>query len=120
MTFPDEESLRKEYGSDAVFSYIDDILVVHLDCPSKELIRKRTDEVRRQANEPDDCPLCEMEQLRGGYTVVYDGQSVWQHSEVKPWVNEPSEPCTSGHGTIYIYYKIHGMLMNEVDKNANR
>lgn len=87
MTFPNEESLRKEYGSGAAFSYAGDILVIHLDCPSKELIRKRTDEVRRQANEPDDCTLCEMERLRGGYTVVYDGESSWQHSEVRPWVN---------------------------------
>lgn len=87
MTFPNEESLRGEYGSEAVFSYVGDILVVHLDRPSKELIRERTDEVRHQASEPDDCPLCEIERLRGVYTVVYDGESVWQHSEVKPWVN---------------------------------
>jgi len=52
--------LRKEYGPDAVFTRIGDVLIVHQDKPTKAMIRQRIAEVQREAREPvDDCPLCE-------------------------------------------------------------
>ena len=79
---PEENrQLRKEYGRQAVFTRVGDLLVVHLDCPTESMIRTRIAEVQQEAKEPvDDCPLCEEMRLAGGYTVVYHGDSLPEES----------------------------------------
>ncbi len=74
MKFPADEKLQEEYGPDAVFTRVGDILIVHQDKPTESMIRERIAEVQREAKEPvDDCPLCEEMRLASGYTVVYQG-----------------------------------------------
>lgn len=74
---PSAEKLHEEYGPDAIFTHVGDILVVHQDKPTESMIRKRIAEVQREAKElVDDCPLCEETRLAGGYTVVYQGNLV--------------------------------------------
>lgn len=73
MDHPSDEELREEYGPDAVFTRVGDILIVHQDKPTESMIRQRIAEVQREAKEPDDCPLCEDMRLAGGYLVVYQG-----------------------------------------------
>ena len=87
MATPSDQELRREFGHDAIFSRVRDITIVHLDHPTGAMIQKRIEEVKKEASEPDDCALCEMERVKGGYTVVYDKESVWQYSKVQPWVN---------------------------------
>lgn len=72
--FPSHEELQKEYGPDAIFTRIGNILIVHQDKPTESMIRQRIAEVQGEARKPvDDCPLCEEMHLAGGYTVVYQG-----------------------------------------------
>lgn len=74
MAHPSEEELREEYGPEAVFTRLGDLLIVHLDKPTESMIRDRIAEVQREVKEPvDDCPLCEQMRLEGGYRVVYQG-----------------------------------------------
>jgi hypothetical protein len=74
MNFPSDDDLQEEYGPDAVFTRVGDVLIVHQDKPTESMIRERIAEVQREAREPvDDCPLCEETRLAGGYTVVYQG-----------------------------------------------
>jgi len=74
MEQPSDEELQEEYGPDATFTRVGDILIVHQDKPTESMIRQRIAEVQREANEPvDDCSLCEDMRLAGGYTVVYQG-----------------------------------------------
>ncbi|MBI4314178.1 MAG: hypothetical protein HY594_05125 [Candidatus Omnitrophica bacterium] len=74
MEHHSDEVLREEYGPDAIFTRVGDILIVHLDKPTESMIRQRITEIQREAREPvDDCPLCEETRLAGGYTVVYQG-----------------------------------------------
>lgn len=79
---PSAEKLHEEYGPDAVFTRVGDILIVHQDKPTESMIRERIAEVQREAKEPvDDCPLCEETGPSDGeapflgrsFTVVYQG-----------------------------------------------
>lgn len=75
LTPEETRELKREYGPSALFTQVGDILIVHLDQPGSSAIRARIAEVQREARIPDNCPLCEMERQRGGYTLVYYGNS---------------------------------------------
>jgi len=70
------QELRKQYGSEAVFTRLDDVVIVHLDRPTEAMIRERIAEVQREVRTPEDCPLCEQMRLAGGYEVVYYGSEL--------------------------------------------
>ena len=62
------------YGPDAIVVRLGQVNIVHLDHPSKETIRQRTEEVMREeiTGEAffDDCPLCQ-EFKKHPYDIVY-------------------------------------------------
>jgi hypothetical protein len=64
------KEIRALYGKNAVISRKGSFALVHLDRPSKAIIRRR-----RREFDPDeffcpDCPLCQL--LRGSGVVVFD------------------------------------------------
>lgn len=66
-----DESLRRVYGDDAVFSRVGKFTLVHLDSPTEETIAKRTGEFQPDEYFIDGCPLCEQAKAAGGH-VVFD------------------------------------------------
>ena len=69
------ESAEHIYGSDAIIVRLGHVNIVHLDQPSEETIRERTEEVMREELTGDaffdDCPLCQ-EMKKHPYNIVYD------------------------------------------------
>ena len=74
---PDHESAQQRWGREAVVIRLGHINIVHLDKPSKETIRKRTEEIIREELRGeaffDDCPLCR-ELQKHPYDIVYYAQ----------------------------------------------
>lgn len=60
------EELGKIYGLNAKFSRKGNFLLVHLDDPDEETIRKRTEEFDPDAYFDDNCPLCQIAKSMGG------------------------------------------------------
>lgn len=69
-----DESLRRVYGEDAVFTRVGKFTLVHLDSPTEETIAKRTSEFDPDEYFIDGCPLCEQAKTAGGH-VVFDGEA---------------------------------------------
>ena len=65
-----KKEVRRIYGKDAVVSRTGSFVLVHLDKPSPELVRKRTREFNPDEYFSPDCPLCEM--LKEGGVIIYD------------------------------------------------
>lgn len=76
VVFPSDEVLREEYGPEACFTRFDGFLIVHLDQPDETEIQERIAETRRDATEPNDCPLCEMMRPTPGTRIVYTEHSI--------------------------------------------
>ncbi|HEX4998004.1 MAG TPA: hypothetical protein VFY29_07255 [Terriglobia bacterium] len=71
---PTLEEIRLVYGNDAVITRKGAFTLVHLDRPSRSVMRERT-----RAFDPDDfffddCPLCQM--VKAGGVIVYDDPAV--------------------------------------------
>ena len=77
------ETYEHPYGPDAVVVRLGQIKIIHLDRPSPETIRKRTEEIMREelTDEAffDDCPLCQ-EMKRHPYDIVYYDQEAEEES----------------------------------------
>jgi hypothetical protein len=67
---PSDEQIRLVYGNAAVITRKGDFALVHLDNPSRSVIRKRTRAFSPQRFFVDDCPLCRL--AKKGGVVVYD------------------------------------------------
>jgi hypothetical protein len=65
-----DEEIFFMYGKSAVISRKGSFTLVHLDRPSAELIRCRTEEFDPDDYFEDDCPLCRM--LRNGGIIIFD------------------------------------------------
>ena len=70
----DDEFIKKHYGQDAIIVRLGYINIIHLDHPSEQTIRERTEEImREELNDEtffDDCPLCQ-EMKEHPYDIVY-------------------------------------------------
>ena len=77
----DDEYFKKHYGENAKYVKLGQLNIVHLDNPSEEIIRKRTEEIMREELRDeaffDDCPLCQ-EMKKHPYDVVYYDQSEFE------------------------------------------
>jgi hypothetical protein len=67
--FSDEE-IYFMYGKTAVISRSGSFTLVHLDRPSAELVRCRTEEFDPDDFFEDDCPICRM--LKSGGVIIFD------------------------------------------------
>ncbi len=76
--FSDEELLFM-YGKNAVISRKNTFVLVHLDRPSAELVRNRTDEFDPEEFFCPDCPLCLM--VRESGIVIFD-DSIFEEDEI--------------------------------------
>ena len=65
-----DEEVRSTYGQNVAISRKDAFVLVHLDNPSKNVIRERTRTFNPSGYFVDDCPLCQM--MKAGGIVVYD------------------------------------------------
>jgi hypothetical protein len=65
-----DEEIHLMYGKNAVISRSGSFTLVHLDRPSTELVRYRTDEFNPDDFFEDDCPLCQM--LKSGGVIIFD------------------------------------------------
>ena len=65
-----DEEVRSRYGSRAAISRKGRFALVHLDDPTAELIRSRTETFEPDDFFDDDCPLCVI--ARAGGVFVYD------------------------------------------------
>jgi hypothetical protein len=65
-----KKNIRALYGSDAVISRKGAFILVHLDRPGAETIRRRTREFDPREVFCADCPLCQM--LKESGVVVFD------------------------------------------------
>jgi len=72
-----DKFLRRMYGKDAIIVRLGHINIIHLDHPSRKIIRERTEEIMREELRDeaffDDCPLCQ-EMKKHPYDIVYYGQ----------------------------------------------
>jgi hypothetical protein len=64
------EEIRLIYGENAVISRKGAFTLVHLDRPSKAVVRARTRAFDPSTYFLDDCPLCQL--AREGGVIVYD------------------------------------------------
>ena len=74
------KEVHRLYGKDAVVSRSGSFLLVHLDKPSRELVRKRTREFNPDEYFCPDCPLCQM--LKEGGVIVYDDFVLDEESDI--------------------------------------
>jgi len=70
-TGSEDDDLRRIYGAHARVSRSGKFTLVHLDRPSDEEIRKRTDEFDPADFFFDDCGLCRIAREQGG-TIIFD------------------------------------------------
>ena len=69
-----DKEIRLLYGEHAVVSRKGAFVLVHLDRPSRTLVRARTRDFDPQEFFHPDCPLCQL-QLEGG-VVVFDAEEI--------------------------------------------
>ena len=65
-----DDEIRFLYGKTAIITRKGSFILVHLDHPSRGVIRRRTREFNPERFFVDDCPLCQM--MKEGGVVVYD------------------------------------------------
>ena len=68
-----DEEILFLYGQNAVISRKDRFTLVHLDRPSAELVRARTETFDPDEFFTRDCPICQL--TRDGGVVVFDDSS---------------------------------------------
>lgn len=90
--FDSEDSLRRVYGDDAVFSRVGVFTLVHLDSPTPETIARRTSEFDPGEFFVDDCPLCQASRSHGGHIVFSD-----------PNGDEDDDECEEGAALAPVY-----------------
>ena len=78
--FSDEE-LFFTYGKNAVISRKGLFVLVHLDRPSAELVRARTEEFEPDAFFCPECPLCQMVKESG--IIIFD-DSIFEDDDILP------------------------------------
>ena len=64
------KEIRALYGPQAVVSRKGSFILVHLDAPSRSIVRRRTAEFDPEEFFCADCPLCQL--LKGSGIVVFD------------------------------------------------
>lgn len=67
---PDIDEVRARYGPAAVVSQKGSFVLVHLDSPHADVIRKRTEEFDPDIVFDESCPLCRLQRSRGVF--VFD------------------------------------------------
>ena len=75
-----DEEVFLLYGKNVAISRKGNFTLVHLDRPSKELIRCRTEEFRPEDYFDDDCWLCRMQ--RDGGVIVFDDDSTYDDEDI--------------------------------------
>ena len=74
-----ENEIRLRYGKNAVISRKGSFMLVHLDQPTAEQIRERTEEFNPDTFFFDECPLCQM--VKDSGVMVFD-ESVFDEDDV--------------------------------------
>jgi hypothetical protein len=67
---PTLEEIRRVYGTHAVVSRKGAFTLVHLDRPSRALVRVRTRDFDPESYFFDDCPLCQL--MKEGGVIVFE------------------------------------------------
>ena len=68
------------YGKNAVVSRKDSFTFVHLDRPSAELVRYRTQEFDPDDYFEDDCSVCRM--LKTGGVIIFGDELLYEEEEI--------------------------------------
>lgn len=75
-----DEEVFLMYGKNALISRKDNFTLVHLDRPSSELMRCRTEEFNPEDYFDDDCWLCRMQ--KDGGVIVFDDDFVYEDEDI--------------------------------------
>ena len=75
-----DEEIFFMYGKNAVISRKGKFTFVHLDRPSAELVRSRTEEFTPEDYFDDDCRICRIQ--KDGGIVVFDDDSAYEDEEI--------------------------------------
>jgi hypothetical protein len=67
---PDDDEVRARWGENAAISRKGDFILVHLDGPGEDIVRRRTEDFDPDDYFDDDCPLCQIQ--RAGRVFVFD------------------------------------------------